>query len=105
MILNKKHHIISNLDIFARVGMAAAYDEVTYLSVEDGQLIVDGESSDFRGTLTIEFAKVRNLPHQRVSHVCITTLLVLFFLSQGSYDNPKVNAIVLLKGPLQDTGT
>lgn len=78
VVLNKKHVVVSNLDIFARVGGAAAHDEVTRFKINDGQLEVQGETSDFSGTLSVEFSK-------------------------GQYDNPKVNAIVLLKGPLEDS--
>ena len=58
MVLNKKHTVIPNLDIFEKVGKAAAHDEVTRFKIQDGQLIVAGESSSFRGTLTVEFSKV-----------------------------------------------
>jgi hypothetical protein len=60
VILNKQHTILPDLDIFARVGKAAAYDEVTLLKVSKGQLMVGGEASDFKGTLSVEFSKVRN---------------------------------------------
>lgn len=59
MVLNKKHNIISDLDIFARVGRAAAHDEVTKFKISNGQLIVQEETSNFKGTLSVEFAKVR----------------------------------------------
>lgn len=58
MVLNKKHNVVSNLDIFAKVGKAAAHDEITKFKIQDGQLLVHEESSNFRGTLTVEFAKV-----------------------------------------------
>lgn len=78
VVLNKQHTIIPNLDIFARVGKAAAHDEVTRFKILNGQLLVQEESSPFKGTLSVEFSK-------------------------GSYDNPKVNAIVLLRGPVHDS--
>ena len=58
MILNKQHKVVSNLDIFARVGKAAGHDEVTAFKIQNGQLIVNEEASNFKGTLTVEFAKV-----------------------------------------------
>ena len=61
MVLNKKHVIISSLDIFSRVGKAAAYDEVTSFTVDSGSLTVQGETSSFRGTLSVEFAKVSEI--------------------------------------------
>ncbi len=54
-----KHHIIADMDIFAKVGRAAAYDEVVQFAVKDETLYVGTETSKFDGTLTIEFAKVR----------------------------------------------
>lgn len=67
---------ISDLDIFSSVGKAAAHDVVLPFSIRDGQLSVEGETSNFDGTLSVEFAK-------------------------GAADNPKVNAIVIIKGPLE----
>ena len=49
---------ISDLDIFASVGKAAAHDVVLPFSIKDGQLNIGGETSDFDGTLSVEFAKV-----------------------------------------------
>ena len=40
------------------MGKAAAHDEVTHFTIEEGELLVNGESSVFKGTLTVEFAKV-----------------------------------------------
>ena len=59
MVLNKQHTIIPNLDIFARVGKAAAHDEVTRFKILNGQLLVQEESSPFKGTLSVEFSKVK----------------------------------------------
>lgn len=56
--MNKKHIIVSDLDIFAKVGIAAAHDEVTRFVIDSGRLVVNGEDSSFHGTLSIEFAKV-----------------------------------------------
>lgn len=50
--------IASNFDIFARVGGATAYDEVTTFTISDGQLKVNEEISDFDGTLAVQFLKV-----------------------------------------------
>lgn len=75
VMLNHQHPVVHDLDIFAKVGKAVAHDEVVSFSVENGQLTVGEDSSDFDGTLNIEFSK-------------------------GSADNPKCNAIVVLKGPV-----
>ena len=53
---------VPSLDIFSKVGKAAAHDEIVPFSVGNGQLHVSGESSDFGGTLSVEFAKVSNPP-------------------------------------------
>ncbi len=58
MVLNQQHTVVSDLDIFSRVGKAVAHDEVVPFSVEGGQLTVGEESSDFDDTLNIEFSKV-----------------------------------------------
>ena len=59
IVLNKRHKVVSNLDIFAKVGKAIAHDEVTRFTIENGQLLVGDQVSDFDGTLTVEFSKVR----------------------------------------------
>ncbi len=59
VILNSQHYVSRDLDIFDRVGRGVAYDEVVPFSVRDGSLGVFGETSEFDGTLVIEFAKVR----------------------------------------------
>ena len=58
LVLNKEHVVVSDLDIFARAGGAAAHDEVTRFRIEDGQLEVMGEASEFGGVLSVEFSKV-----------------------------------------------
>ena len=58
VVLNRQHMVLPRLDIFAKVGKAAAHDEVVPFSIDSGQLHVMGESSDFDGTLSVEFAKV-----------------------------------------------
>ena len=50
--------VIRDLDIFARVGKAVAHDEVVPFSVESQQLSVRDSTTDFDGTLSIQFAKV-----------------------------------------------
>lgn len=77
IVLNS-HVVVQDLDIFAVVGRANAHDEVVGFSIRDDNLLVNGESSPFDGTLNIKFAK-------------------------GPADNPKVNAIVLIKGPVGET--
>ncbi len=58
VVLNQQHTVVPGLDIFSRVGKAAAHDEVVPFTVEGGQLTVGEESSDFDGNLNIEFSKV-----------------------------------------------
>lgn len=58
VVLNKRHKVVSDLDIFARVGKAAAYDEVTRFQILNGELIVQEDTSSFKGTLSVEFSKV-----------------------------------------------
>ncbi|XP_078523823.1 malectin [Lissotriton helveticus] len=67
------HVVVKDLDIFDRVGHSTAHDEIIPISVRKGKLSVQGEVSTFTGKLHIEFVK-------------------------GYYDNPKVCAILLMKG-------
>lgn len=74
VLLNKRHTIISGLDIFAQVGKGTAYDEHIYFTISEGKLNFKGEESEIRkGKIRIDFVK-------------------------GNKDNPKINAFALLKG-------
>lgn len=55
--------VITDLDIYSRVGKAVAYDEVVPFSVDKGQLFVSDGSVDFDGTLSIQFMKVSALTY------------------------------------------
>lgn len=71
------HIVVKDLDIFERVGHSTAHDEIVPLSIRRGKLSVKGEVSTFNGKLSVEFVK-------------------------GYYDNPKVCALYVMKGTLED---
>ncbi|XP_052866533.1 malectin-A [Anopheles cruzii] len=72
-VLLNRHTIVSDLDIFALVGKGTAHDEYVFFSVSRGRLYYKEENSEVRGgKVKLEFLK-------------------------GYKDNPKVNAIVLIK--------
>ena len=76
-----KENIIKDLDIYAKVGKAEAYDEYIEFEIRNRQV----------------YYKNKN---------CNKALdgdnLILNFL-KGKADNPKINAILLIKGTLKDT--
>ncbi|KAM9858805.1 malectin isoform 1-T2 [Aulostomus maculatus] len=71
------HVVVKDLDIFDRVGHSTAHDETVSFSIRRGKLSVKGEVSTFNGKLMVEFVK-------------------------GYYDNPKVCALYVMKGTLED---
>ncbi|KAJ8263269.1 hypothetical protein COCON_G00157260 [Conger conger] len=71
------HVVVKDLDIFERVGHSTAHDEIVSFSIRKGKLSVQNEVSTFNGKLTVEFVK-------------------------GYYDNPKVCALYVMKGTLED---
>ncbi|XP_043239682.1 malectin-like [Amphibalanus amphitrite] len=78
VVLNGDHTVVQDLDIYQRVGRGVAHDEVVPLSIQSGRLSYRGDESDIQGgKIRVEFIK-------------------------GYRDNPKVNAILLLKGNLED---
>lgn len=78
VVLNGDHTIVSDLDIFEKVGRGVAYDEHVPFTISRGRLLVNGEESEIRGErIRVEFIK-------------------------GYKDNPKINAIVVIKGTLED---
>jgi len=76
--LNGVHTIVSYLDIFEKVGKAVAHDEYIPFKVSKGKVLVNDEESELAGKkIKVEFIK-------------------------GNEDNPKANAIYVVKGLLED---
>lgn len=79
--LNGEHIVVPDLDIFQQVGKGVAHDEYVYFTVSRGRIFFKEEESEVRGgRIRVEFIK-------------------------GYRDNPKVNAIVLIKGVAGDIDT
>lgn len=78
IVLNGDHTIISDLDIYDKVGRGFAHDEYVPFQIYKGRLLINGEDSEIRGgRIRVEFIK-------------------------GYKDNPKINAIVVIRGQLKD---
>lgn len=78
VVLNDEHTVVNKLDIFREVGKGVAHDEIVYFTVSRGILYYKNEESKIRsGRIRVEFVKT-------------------------NYDNPKVNALVLFKGNLDN---
>uniref|UniRef100_A0ABD2VVF1 Malectin domain-containing protein n=1 Tax=Trichogramma kaykai TaxID=54128 RepID=A0ABD2VVF1_9HYME len=78
IVLNGNHTVVTELDIFERVGRGIAHDVYVPIKVQNGKLIYNEEESDILGgKIRVEFIK--------------------------SYrDNPKINAIAVIKETLDD---
>ena len=78
VVLNGDLTVTSDLDIFEKVGRGVAHDEYVEFSVENNKIIYQGEESEISaGKIRVEFIK--------------------------SYrDNPKINAVILIKGSMND---
>lgn len=60
VVLNGDHTIVSDLDIFERVGKGVSHDEYVPFRVEAGRLHCNEEESDIRGgKIRVEFIKVQ----------------------------------------------
>uniref|UniRef100_A0A6B2EB56 Putative malectin-b n=1 Tax=Phlebotomus kandelakii TaxID=1109342 RepID=A0A6B2EB56_9DIPT len=78
VVLNGEHTVVSDLDIFQQVGRGTAHDEHIYFSVSRDRLYFKEDESEIRDNrIRVEFIK-------------------------GYRDNPKINALVLLKGDLEN---
>lgn len=77
VLLNGIHMIVSDLDIFAKVGKGVAHDEYIPFQIKGNKLSVNGEESNHDGKIKVEFIK-------------------------GYRDNPKINAIYVMRGTLND---
>lgn len=65
--------VIEGLDIFKKVGRGVAHDEVIPFQVRKNTIIINGKGTNFNNEIRVDFLK-------------------------GPRDNPKVNAIIVLKG-------
>lgn len=77
VMLNGQVNIVDGLDIFAKVGRGVAYDEMIPFNVKNGIVRVRDETVPLNGKLVIEFVKLEK-------------------------DNPKVNAIYVMRGTVDD---
>ncbi|MCL4125670.1 UNVERIFIED_CONTAM: hypothetical protein GTU68_007665, partial [Idotea baltica] len=78
VLLNGELKVIHNLDIFNKVGRGVAHDEYVTYTVEGDTLHYDGQTSVIKGNkIRVEFVK-------------------------GFKDNPKTNAIYVIKGRIED---
>ncbi|XP_002730460.1 malectin-B-like [Saccoglossus kowalevskii] len=77
IVINEQHTVVPELDIYDKVGRGTAHDEMVPFTITRGKLKVNGEVSTFSGTLNVEFLK-------------------------GYRDNPKINAMYLMKGTMND---
>ncbi|XP_037927472.1 malectin-A [Teleopsis dalmanni] len=74
VVLNKRHTVVNELDIFHQVGRGTAHEEYAYFTIKGSHLYYKDEVSDVRNNIVrLDFIK-------------------------SNYDNPKINAFVLLKG-------
>jgi len=74
ILLNDEHAILDEFDIFSKAGRATAHDEYIPFQIKNGRLVVKSRSSSYSGQLKVTF--------QKIDH----------------RDNPKVNALVIWKG-------
>ncbi|CAL4074721.1 unnamed protein product [Meganyctiphanes norvegica] len=76
--LNGELPVITNLDIFGQVGKGVAFDQYVPFAVVGNRIVAEGHESILRGNkIKVDFVK-------------------------GQKDNPKINAIFVIKGHLDD---
>lgn len=77
VVLNRKHTVIRDLDIFSVVGNSVAHDKIVRFKISHGRLYYKDEDSEIQSArIPLRFAK-------------------------GDQDNPKINAFVLFRGDIQ----
>lgn len=55
-----QHTVIKGLDIYERVGRGVGHDEYIPFRVNNNQLLINGETLPFGGSVYVEFLKVGN---------------------------------------------
>ncbi|KAK2702644.1 hypothetical protein QYM36_018750 [Artemia franciscana] len=76
VLLNDRHTVISDLDIYEKVGKAVAHEEYVPFSVQNGKMNFNGESSTVYDSFRLDLLK-------------------------GQSENPKINAFYLYKGDIK----
>ena len=105
VVLNGDLTIASDLDVFERVGRGVAHDEYIEFEVKSGKILFEGDETEItRGKMRVEFIKVLILVHPKIANICYSisspTIIISLIFLQSYRDNPKVNAIILIKGKL-----
>ncbi|XP_075251432.1 malectin-B-like [Convolutriloba macropyga] len=77
IMLNDQHVVVRDLDIFDKVGLGRAHDEIIPFTIRNGKLVVINEASTFNNVLRVTFVKTH-------------------------YDNPKINALYIIRGRADD---
>jgi len=80
-VLIGKRKVVSSLDIYGKVGKSTAYDDFIEFEVKGGKVFI--------GNKLVE------------NGIDNDKLIVIF--KKGERDNPKINAILIVKGSLEDT--
>ena len=78
-----KKIVIKDLDIFAKVGKAAAHDEFVEFEIKDGKLFVKNSEAPAAYDAQSKMLKIKFV--------------------KGPKDNPKINALLIYKGDIYDT--
>lgn len=76
-----EHTVVSDLDIYDKVGLGTAHDEVVPFSISKGKVQVNGEVSDFEGNLEVDFVKVGRTNINCSSLTCLLTVSILSLYS------------------------
>lgn len=102
VVLNGEIPVIPELDIFEKVGRGVAHEEYIPFKVQNKKIFYNEYESEI-GTekISLEFIKVLFVIKRFTHNYCIIVLItIIVFLFQGQKDNPKINAIVVVKGDL-----
>ena len=84
VVLNGEHTVVSELDIFAKVGRGVAHDEIVPFTIRNGKLKVNGETSQIDGNeISIEFIKVGYFFFLSLSLSLSLSLFILMLLTSN----------------------
>ena len=75
--------VLQNVDIFGKVGKATALDEYTQFEIKKGKCYINGKAIESGFDSNKKILKIKFVKKEK--------------------DNPKINAIVLVKGTIDDT--
>lgn len=94
-----QHTVLKGLDIYERVGRGVGHDEYIPFRINNNQVLIDGETLPFSGTVYVEFMKV--CWFVQIFNIFMSEEIV-FHREHGSCETDPSISLILIKQETQE---